>query len=91
MNKIILILTLSLMMCVSTLSYAYKVGDSVQIATRSDCSACQQAKQTLKQYRIPFTEIPPTHVSSYIPQLFVNGEYIGSGVSYVEEYANDNL
>lgn len=78
-----------LAMFISINSLAYKRGDVVQLGTENTCIACQEAKDELNKNNIPFTEIEPTQDSDFIPQLYVNGKYMGSGVESVEEYIHN--
>lgn len=73
----------------SSLCLAYKLNDKVEISTLPECPACQEAKDLLKKNNIPFKEIQPnSKYSEYVPQLFVNGKYLGSGTDIIEIYIN---
>lgn len=85
----ILLIILGLTLIVySTQGYAYHVSDKVMLGSKDSCENCQEAKELLYEAGIPFTVIKPTNNSNYVPQLFVNNRYIGSGVGVVETYIN---
>lgn len=67
---------------------AYHKGDKVELAVMNGCGACEIAEYELTGNHISFTTIPPTKESRGVPQLFVNGRYVGMGVFVVEEYIN---
>lgn len=84
--KYLVLLIVLLIAFLSLNCYAYRPGDRVTLGTTASCPACTEAKILLKTARIPFKEIEPTNISMFIPQLFVNGKYLGNGVDTVEDY-----
>ena len=82
--KLILII---LGMCVVLNCNAYKIGDKVELGSSKECPACQVAKELLKDSHIPYKEVKPSNKDSeYIPQLYVNGKFVGYGIDVIKEY-----
>lgn len=66
-------------------SVAHNRGDIVVLLVSDGCSACQEAKSILLSHHIRFSTEQGTGI---VPQLFVNGKYVGTGSNVVEYYAN---
>ncbi len=83
------ILTTLAIIFLTTSSFAYRVGDKVVLVSSSNCPACQESKALLKSHNIPFTTASPSQYHAWlIPQLYVNGKYMGTGTDAVEAYVN---
>lgn len=59
--------------------------DKVALTVATSCPACSEAEHILDSKHIKYTTSLGT---GFVPKLYVNGKYIGLGVSTVSNYAN---
>ncbi len=76
---------------------------SFEIYTKENCSYCTQAKSLLQQRKLAYTEIPfsvelkesiqaraPEGITiRTVPQIFLDGEYVGGYLQLVEYLAKN--
>lgn len=79
--------TLSLALIASSLAFA-KTSHNVVLVVLPGCHYCSQAEKILNGHGIKFKTSIAERGS--VPQLYVDGEYKGTGVDVVQEWADAN-
>ncbi len=65
----------------------YHKGDKVVLVGTNNCPACVESMKELRANHIPFTKGSPSKYHAYlIPQLYVNGKYMGTGSDAVHNW-----
>jgi glutaredoxin len=87
---LVLVLTLSGALPSISIAKPRAQTDIVVLVTAPNCPACETAKQMLKQHNIKYTIGDyKKYKARLVPQLYVNGKYLGYGVDAVEKYIAD--
>jgi glutaredoxin len=75
---------------ISLSSFAgYHKGDKVVLVTSPNCPACETSKKELRANNIPFvikSYKDPQYKAMFVPQLYVNGKYKGTGSEAVHRW-----
>ena len=82
--RMLIIHALVLGLFISNIVLAHPQYRHVELGVTQTCSACKEAETMLDEAHIKYTTVVPSNNSHFVPQLYVDGKYLGSGTDIVK-------